>query len=479
MEKTQLTNQKINKKENDTTSQSNDIFKDIYGYQDIKDELLAIKSHYEDEELLQNKDITLPRGILLHGDPGCGKTMFVKAFANSFDCPKYFIDGSVKHKNLVQEIKEVFEKARQDKFSLVIIDELDLLLQDKKDVIRQLQMDMDGFNDNSRVLVIATAQSYQEIPDPLLRRGRFGRRIDIYRPSERNMNYLYSNFLSKYKFTLDKYDLVRLCKITPYCNCADIKTIVDEAYVYSKGHLSFDELEQSMNRVLSNGYSFKPYKGTLSWVSCIHEAGHIVMTKRFKDTFQFYSVYFKSITKAVTVSYRLSEKDFYKNKMKNQDFQDDERAYGDNLVDACQGHDIYDDENPDDADYFVRDHIMPIEFKYDDIKIAMAGYLAEQIFFKTKDIGSEGDIYMMREAVHDLVTCSGVAGIKNFAITTREDPLIYGNKPLENLNRAINKLYKKLENEARRYLKHHKEDILKVATQIQKEKVVTYKTICI
>ena len=101
-------------------------FKNVYGYQEVKEELNRVKNWYENKDFLTNPKITLPKGILLYGEPGNGKTLFVREFINNFDCPKFIIEG--RNENTALEIKRVFEKAKNEEFAIVVIDELELLV---------------------------------------------------------------------------------------------------------------------------------------------------------------------------------------------------------------------------------------------------------------------------------------------------------------------------------------------------------------
>ena len=136
-------------------------FKNVYGYQEVKEELNRIKSWFEDETILTNPKITLLKGILFYGSPGNGKTLFVREFLSNFNVPKYIIEG--RNENTSLEIKRVFEKAKKEKFAIVVIDELELLVPEDSKEQRILQQELDGVVQKGSILVLATANRLSRV----------------------------------------------------------------------------------------------------------------------------------------------------------------------------------------------------------------------------------------------------------------------------------------------------------------------------
>lgn len=155
-------------------------FKNVYGYEEVKKELNLIKTWYEDETILNNPKIALPKGILFYGTPGNGKTLFVREFLNNFNVPKYIVEG--RNENTSMEIKRMFEKAKKEKFAIVVIDELELLVEENSKEQRILQQELDGVVQKGTILVLATANNIRKVGDPLLRPGRFDKKIEISKP---------------------------------------------------------------------------------------------------------------------------------------------------------------------------------------------------------------------------------------------------------------------------------------------------------
>ena len=116
----------------------------IYGYSEIKDELYRIKGWLENKSFTNNPKINLVNGILFYGAKGLGKTMMMKEFMASFDCPKYIIEGNMD--NVCEEIADVFDQAQKNDFSIILIDEIDTLVENDPKLERILLSSLDGIN---------------------------------------------------------------------------------------------------------------------------------------------------------------------------------------------------------------------------------------------------------------------------------------------------------------------------------------------
>ena len=106
------------------------LLNNVFGYEDNKKELIRIIEWFNNKELLANKKITLPKGILLYGDPGCGKTLLLRTLINSLNAKVFVLKAN--KDNVVNEITEIYSKARKEEFAIVVIDELDLLVEKNK-----------------------------------------------------------------------------------------------------------------------------------------------------------------------------------------------------------------------------------------------------------------------------------------------------------------------------------------------------------
>ena len=160
-----------------------DFLKNIYGYSQIKEELFLIQNWYFNSNNLGDKKILLPKGLLFFGDPGEGKTLIVREYSKSFNYPLFVIEGN--NDNVENEVISTYDLARKENNAIVIIDELDRLIDKDNKLIRVLQSQLDGFKSNDNVLTLATANDYCNLPNALLREGRFDRKFRV-SPNNKN-----------------------------------------------------------------------------------------------------------------------------------------------------------------------------------------------------------------------------------------------------------------------------------------------------
>ena len=158
------------------------MFEKIAGYEVVKEELIRIRDWFLNKDILNNENIRLPKGILFHGTPGNGKTLFIKEYANSFNVPIINIEGN--NENTAKEIHDSFTKSKEYDLSIILIDEIDNLIGSNENNERALKAELDGVNSNKKVLVLATTNSIFKLSEPLLRSGRFDRVIAISRPDK-------------------------------------------------------------------------------------------------------------------------------------------------------------------------------------------------------------------------------------------------------------------------------------------------------
>ncbi|MCQ2792022.1 MAG: AAA family ATPase [Bacilli bacterium] len=384
------------------------LFENIAGYDGIKEELMNIYGWYKDKELLNSKDVNLPRGILFCGEPGNGKTLFIREYSKALDCPSYSITGD--NKDVCKEITETFAKARKNKFALILIDEMDLLIGKDSQILRVLQSELDGLNKNGNVLVLATTNSRRLLPSALIRPGRFDRLINVDAPRGKEVMQIYKFWLEKLHVDMSNIDLVHIERISRRMSCASIKTVVNDAYLRGKTKLTTKDLEIAREKAIVGDYTKYDPLEYRNYRIAIHEAGHAVMGLRFGKHYHVYNAKFCSSGGYTTV---------------------------------------YENNNLEDS----------IEKRLEQIQISLSGPLAERVFFKRHDVGSVIDIDRAQDYCSRLIERTCYNGFGDYVT-----PIIDNNRPDTNehhrrTEKATYKILKKQEKDAYRYLKKHKKEI--------------------
>lgn len=213
-------------------------FETVIGYEPIKRELLQIADSVKNKAAYEKFGVRPPRGILLHGEPGVGKTMMVKAFVKLCDrpcfiCRKDRTDGSFGGK-----LSETFSEAVRNAPSIIFLDDMDkfadtdshrenfeeyVIVQAGIDIIRDKKAD---------VLIVATANGIKRLPDSLLRPGRFDRIIRVKLPNIEDNKAIVSHFL-KDKPLAEDFDFDTVTQIMYGHSCAELKTVLNEAGRYA------------------------------------------------------------------------------------------------------------------------------------------------------------------------------------------------------------------------------------------------------
>lgn len=198
-------------------------FKDVAGISEVKEELLEIIDYLKKPKFYQDLGIALPKGVLLVGPPGVGKTMIAKAVAGEASVPFFYQSGS----SFVQiyagmgakRVRELFMKAKANAPSIVFIDEIDAVgkargntrSDEREATLNQLLTEMDGFEDSSGVIVIAATNKIEVLDEALLRSGRFDRRIYVELPNLEERKHILELYLRGKSHNVDIHHIARLC----------------------------------------------------------------------------------------------------------------------------------------------------------------------------------------------------------------------------------------------------------------------------
>ncbi len=229
-----------------SAAKSDITFKDVAGIESVKSELTEVVDFLKKPKKYQNFGIKLPRGVLLIGPPGVGKTLIAKAVAGEAGVPFFYQSGASFVQIYVgmgaKRVRELFASAKAASPAIIFIDEIDAVgrmrggagRNDERDAtLNQLLTEMDGFEDNSNVIVIAATNQIDILDEALLRSGRFDRRVFISLPNLEERKEILKVHLK------DKPHNVRfldIAKMTVGFSGAALATLVNEAAIYALKH---------------------------------------------------------------------------------------------------------------------------------------------------------------------------------------------------------------------------------------------------
>jgi len=221
---------------------SNVTFEDVAGIKDVKEELEEIIDFLKEPQKYRDLDIRLPKGVLLVGPPGVGKTLISKAVAGEANVPFFYQSGaSFVHIYVgmgAKRVSELFKKAKQMAPSIIFIDEIDAVGKsrgefrndEREATLNQLLTEMDGFEDSSGVIVIGATNKIEMLDEALLRAGRFDRRIHISLPDLEDRARTLELYLAHKPNNVD-IDLI--ARMTVGFNSAALDTLTNEAAIYA------------------------------------------------------------------------------------------------------------------------------------------------------------------------------------------------------------------------------------------------------
>ena len=244
-------------------------FSDVAGIDEAVEELQEIKDFLMEPERYQKMGAKIPRGVLLVGPPGTGKTLLAKAVAGEANVPFFSISGSDFVEMFVgvgaSRVRDLFKQAKEEAPCIVFIDEIDAVGRqrgaglggghdEREQTLNQLLVEMDGFEDNQTVILIA-ATNRPDILDPaLLRPGRFDRRVTVDRPDVKGREQIL-RVHGVGKPIDGSVDYKRVANLTPGFSGADLANLMNEAALLAarrrKTTISMGEVEEAMERVMA------------------------------------------------------------------------------------------------------------------------------------------------------------------------------------------------------------------------------------
>lgn len=290
------------------------------GSQEVKQECVEIIDIFRNYQQYKAAHVDIPRGFLLEGPPGCGKTLLAKIIASESNMSFISVSGSEFVEMYVglgaQRIRDLFDTARKNKPCVIFIDEIDAVGKrrsmssmgsnnEQEQTLNQLLYEMDGLNDNEQVFVLGSTNRKDILDPALVRPGRFDRVIYIPHPDAPSRLEMLKHFLKKRKYN-ESMDINAYVELTAGMSGAELKNLVNEAAIEmvrrneSTMTLQAQDLFSSLEKVTigvakqNDSRSFETRRKV-----AIHELGHAMLVNAFPESFVLQKVSIKATYKNV------------------------------------------------------------------------------------------------------------------------------------------------------------------------------------
>lgn len=262
-------------------------FDKVIGYDTIKEELLQMCDMFHNKDIYEKLGAKIPCGVLLHGNPGLGKSLMATAFIEESGMQVYTLRKNKGESKFVESISRTFEEAKSNTPCIIFLDDVDKFAnedeyhRDTPEYVA-IQSGIDEVKD-SGVFIIATANDIDKLPDSLLRAGRFDRKIEVLIPSENDAKRIIRHYFKDKKISMD-VSLEDVSEMLSYSSCAELETIINEAAI-NAAFARRDEIltEDIVRAVLRYEYESPDDYSVRSsediYKTALHEAGHLVVAE--------------------------------------------------------------------------------------------------------------------------------------------------------------------------------------------------------
>jgi cell division protease FtsH len=431
-------------------------FKDVAGVEEAKEELREIIEFLREAQKFQKLGGRIPKGVLLVGPPGTGKTLLARAVAGEANVPFFSISGSDFVEMFVgvgaSRVRDLFEQGKKNAPCIIFIDEIDAVGRhrgaglggghdEREQTLNQLLVEMDGFESNEGVILMAATNRPDVLDPALLRPGRFDRRVVVSRPDVRGREEILRVHTRKIPLAED-VDLSILARGTPGFSGADLANMVNEAALAAarqnrKAVLMFD-FEVAKDKVLM-GVERKSLilNEAEKKVTAYHEAGHALVAAKLPGSDPVHKVTIIPRGMALGVTMQLPV---------------------------------------DDRHNYTREYLKT------DLAILMGGRLAEEIFLNQMSTGAGNDIERATEMARKMVCEWGMSDLGPLTFGKKEEQIFLGREISQHRDYSedtaikIDSEVRKLVNEgydtAKNILETNRETLQKIAAALLEREVL-------
>ncbi|MFP3854483.1 MAG: ATP-dependent zinc metalloprotease FtsH [Anaerolineales bacterium] len=437
-------------------------FDDVAGAEGAKTELREVIEFLKEPDKFHRLGGSIPKGVLLVGPPGTGKTLMARAVAGEAEVPFYSITGSDFMEMFVgvgaSRVRDMFKEAKKVSPSIIFIDELDSIGRrrgaglggghdEREQTLNQMLNELDGFEPNESVIVMA-ATNRPDILDPaLLRPGRFDRQITVDLPTMKDREDILKIHSRNKPLTTD-VDLERVARGTPGFSGADLENLLNEAALLAarkgKDAIGNLDIEEARDKVLM-GLERRNLALTEKETRMIayHEAGHAVVAAALTNTDPIHKVTIVPRGRAMGVTQQMPERERY---------------------------------------------LYPQEYMLDRLAVMMGGRAAEDMIFETKTSGAENDLKQATKLARKMVLDWGMSPrLGNVALGSEKENVFLGEEITqrreysETTAREIDEEVKKILDDsyslARGTLEEHREGMEKVVDALVEKEELTGKEV--
>ena len=430
-------------------------FNDVAGQEEAKYELQEVVEFLKSPQKFAKLGAKIPKGVLLIGLPGTGKTLMAKAIAGEADVSFFHMSGSDFVEMFVgvgaSRVRDLFEQGRKNAPCILFIDELDAVGRvrgagyggghdEREQTLNQMLVEMDGFDTKDGVIIVAATNRPDVLDPALLRPGRFDRQVVIDMPDTREREKILK--IHCRNIPLDKdVDLNRVARATPGSSGADLANMVNEAALYgarrNKLKVNMEDFEDARDKTMMGiARKSKVIPPKERRMTAYHEAGHALLHYYLKNADPLHKVTIVPHGQALGVAFSLPETDSYT------------RSEG---------------------------------WLHDRITIAMGGYAAEEIIFQENTTGAQSDIDQATETARRMVCEWGMSkSLGPIAFGQKEEPIFlgkeiarhrdYSDETAQKIDKEVRFIVESGLKQAKDLLTEHKDHLeLLAATLMEKE----------